>query len=116
MLVHPVGKYPKEKKVTDFFKNPQAKVKTADLKKLLGTYKDEKGEVEIIIEEKQLYAKLGDYKERFDPYNATEFEGEYLRAARFILTKEGKPEKVEILMTSDDIIELVYQKEETNKN
>jgi SagB-type dehydrogenase family enzyme len=114
VLVHPVGKYPKEKKITEFFKNPQAKVKTAEMKKLLGTYKNEKGEVEIIIEEKQLYAKLGDYKERFDPYNATEYEGEYLRAARFILTKDGKPKKVEILMASDEIVELVYQEEEDN--
>ena len=108
VLVHPVGKYPMEKKTTDFFLNPKAEVQITDLKKLLGTYNHDKFEVEMIIEDNQLFAKIGDYKERFDPHNATEFEGEYLKAARFILTKDGK-KKLIVLTSHDETRELVSQ-------
>ncbi|HUT82857.1 MAG TPA: SagB/ThcOx family dehydrogenase [Candidatus Bathyarchaeia archaeon] len=108
VLVQPVGKYPKEKKITEFFKNPKAEVKLAALKKLLGTYKYEKSKLEIILEEGQLFAILGDYKERLDPYNETEFEGEYLKALRFIFAKDGKVEKLLALTSHDNIREFLY--------
>ncbi len=114
VLVHPVGKYPKEKKVTEFFKNPQAKVKSEDLSKLVGTYTKDKSVVEIIFKEDQLFAKIGDYEEPFTPYNETEFEGEYLKAVRFILSSDGKVEKVIILNSHDDTTELIYQESESS--
>lgn len=118
VLVQPVGKYPKEKKITEFFKNPQAEAKTEDLKKLPGTYtRTHQGQtavVEISIEEEKLYAKIRDYKERLDSYNATEFEGEYFRVVRFILTKDGKPEKIIVLIiASGETVELIYQEPDT---
>ena len=113
ILLAPVGRYPKEKKVSEFFKNPKGKVKKEDLEKLTGIYKDDKSGVEIIIIEDQLYAKMGNYKEPFDPFNATEFEGEYIKAARFVLSKEGKPEKLLLLTQGDDVVELDIQQSDS---
>ena len=109
VLVQPVGKYPKEKKVTEFFKFPQAEVKADVFPKLLGFYASEKSKVEIIIHEEELFIKMGDYKEPLEPYNETEYTGEYLKAIRFILTKDGKPEKIIVLTSGDDLVEMVYE-------
>ncbi|NPE08937.1 MAG: SagB/ThcOx family dehydrogenase [Asgard group archaeon] len=115
VLLAPVGRYPEEKKVTDFFKNPKAKVKPDALSKLVGIYvKDDGNKIEFILKENLLVAKLGSYEEIVDPYNETEFEGEYLKAFRFILNKEGKPEKLVLLTRHDDTVELIYQKPESS--
>ena len=109
VLVHPVGKYSKEKKTTDFFKHPKAEVNPKALKKLVGKYKFEKYELEFLFEDEKLFAKLGDYTERWDAHNQTEFEGEYLKVARFILTKEDKPEKLIVTTSNGETYELLYQ-------
>ncbi len=107
VLVQPVGKYPKEKKVTEFFKKPKTEVDPTAFKKLQGIFTFENSTIEIVFEDNQLFAKMGDYKERLDPYNETEFEGDYVKAARFILTKDGKVEKLIILSSRDNIRELI---------
>jgi SagB-type dehydrogenase family enzyme len=109
VLLAPVGKYPREKKIADFFKSPKAEAKPDSLKKLVGLYAKDEMKLEFIILDDQLYAKMGDYKEPFEPYNETEFVGEYVKAARFILAKNGKPEKVIILTSSDDLVEMKFQ-------
>lgn len=114
VLLAPVGKYPKEKKVTTFFKKPKAEIKPGALKKLVGIYAKDDSKIEIIIKENQLYAKLGSYEESFDPYNETEFEGEYIKAARFLFSKDGKVEKLIILTSGDDTVELIYQNSESS--
>jgi hypothetical protein len=115
VLLAPVGKYPREKKVTDFFKNPKAKVKPDVLKKLVGLYAKDDRKLEFIILDNELYAKMGNYKEPFEPYNETEFVGEFIKAARFILTKSGKPEKVIILTSGDDIVEMEFQNQDSTE-
>jgi SagB-type dehydrogenase family enzyme len=114
VLLAPVGKYPKEKKVSSFFKNPKAKAKPEVLKKLVGLYEKDDSKLEIIFKENQLYAKLGSYEESFDSYNETEFEGEYVKAGRFILSKDGKVEKLIILTRDDKIVELIYKNSESS--
>lgn len=113
VLVAPVGKYPEEKKVSEFFKLPQAAVKPATLQKLVGVYANEKTKLEIIIKEDQLFVRMGDYQEPLEPYNETEFQGEYLKAVRFILKDKKKPEKMILLSSNDNIVELLYQPSDT---
>lgn len=112
VLLAPVGKYPQEKKLTEFFENPKAKAKLEDLKKLVGLYAKDDSKLEFIIKEDQLYAKMGDYMEPFVPYNEAEFAGEYIKGARFILSSKGVVEKVIILTSGDDLVEFLPQKKE----
>ncbi len=99
--------------MTEFFKNKKAKVKPEALSKLVGNYTKDESVVEIIFKEDKLIAKMGDYEELFDPYNELESEGEYLKAARFVLLSDGKVEKLVILTSGDNIVELVYQEPES---
>ncbi|NHJ41003.1 MAG: SagB/ThcOx family dehydrogenase [Asgard group archaeon] len=113
VLIAPVGKYLKEKKVSEFFKHPKAEVKLASLEKLVGFYANDKTRIELFIKDDQLFVKLGNYEEPLEPFNETEFQGEYLKAVRFILTSKSKPEKIIVLNTYDDINELFYQDSDT---
>jgi len=108
VLLAPVGRYQKEKKLTEFFRYPKKMVTPESLKKLEGKYK-RKNLVEFIVKDDNLLIKIGEFEENLDPYNELEFIGELsARAMRFELTKEGKPEKVIVLTTEDEEIELEY--------
>jgi len=109
VLLAPVGKYPVEKKVSEFFKLPKAEVNPSALQRLLGFYANEKTKIEIFAKENQLFVRMGSYEEPIKSFNETEFQGEYLKAVRFILTDKNKPEKLIALTTNDDIVELMYQ-------
>lgn len=113
VLVAPVGKYPEEKKVSEFFKQPQAEVKPAALQKLVGLYANERTKMEIIIKEDQLFVRSGHFEEPLDPYNETEFQGEFMKAVKFILTDKNKPKKMIFLSSHDTIVELLYQHPDT---
>lgn len=107
VLLAPVGRYPLEKKLADFFQHPKAKVKSDDLEKLVGLYAKDDMKFEFLVKDELLYVKMGDYMEPFDPYNKTEFAGEYIKGARFILSKKGVVEKVVILTSGDDLVEFL---------
>jgi len=108
VLLAPVGRYQKEKKLTEFFRYPKKMVTPESLKKLEGKYK-RKNLVEFIVKDDNLLIKIGEFEENLDPYNELEFIGELsARAMRFELTEEGKPEKVIVLTTEDEEIELEY--------
>jgi len=108
VLISPVGKYKREKKLTDFFKHPKRAVTQEDLKRLEGTYK-RTNIVEFVAKEDSLLVKIGDFEELLEPYNEWEFIGEYTaRALRFEFTEDGKPGKVIVLTPDDEEIELEY--------
>ncbi|NPD87686.1 MAG: SagB/ThcOx family dehydrogenase [Asgard group archaeon] len=108
VLLAPVGKYKEEKKLSEFFKYPKREITPEDLAKLIGKYK-RKNEVEFIVKDDNLVVKVGEFEEILDPYNETEFIGEFSsRALRFEFTEKGKPEKVIVLTTEDEIVELEY--------
>ncbi|RDE11692.1 MAG: thioester oxidase [Candidatus Thorarchaeota archaeon] len=108
VLLAPVGRYQREKKLTEFFKYAKKKVAPRSLKKLEGKYK-RKNLVEFIVKNGNLVAKIGEFEEILDPYNETEFIGELsARAMRFEFTEEGKPGKVVVLTAEDEEVELEY--------
>jgi len=108
VLIAPVGKYVKEKKLAEFFKNPKKEVNPEDLTKLTGKYK-RKNLIEFFIKDENLVIRIGEFEEILEPYNEMEFIGEYsARAFRFQFSKEGKPEKVVVLTTEDEIKEFDY--------
>ena len=108
VLLAPVGRYQKEKKLTEFFKYAKKEVSLESLKKLEGKYK-RKNLVEFLVKDGNLILKIGEFEEILDPYNEIEFIGEMsARAMRFEFTKEGEPEKVVVLTTEDEVIELGY--------
>jgi hypothetical protein len=108
VLVAPVGKYRKEKPLTEFFKFAKKEVTPESLQKLEGKYK-RKNLVVFIFKEGNLVIKIGDFEEVLEPYNETEFIAENsARAIRFEFTKEGEPEKVVALTAEDEEIELEY--------
>ncbi len=108
VLLAPVGKFAKEKKLSEFFKYPKKEINLDNLVKLTGKYK-RKNEVEFIVKEDNLVIKVGEFEEILEPYNEMEFIGEFSsRALRFEFTEEGKPEKVVVLTAEDEVIELEY--------
>ncbi|MFW9910171.1 MAG: SagB/ThcOx family dehydrogenase [Candidatus Thorarchaeota archaeon] len=108
VLIAPVGKYKKEKKLEHFFKYPKQEVTPESLHKLVGKYK-RKNVVEFIIKNDRLVIKIGEFEEVLDPYNEMEFIAEAsARALRFEFSKEGRPLKVIALTADDEEIELEY--------
>ena len=108
VLLAPVGRYQKEKKLTEFFKYAKKEASPESLKRLEGKYK-RKNLVEFILKDGNLVIKIEDFEEILEPYNETEFIGEFsARALRFEFTEDGKPEKVVALSTDDEEIELQY--------
>jgi SagB-type dehydrogenase family enzyme len=108
VLIAPVGKYQREKKLTEFFKYSKKVVSPESLKKLEGKYK-RKNLVEFVAKEGNLLVRIGDFEEILDPYNEMEFIGESAaRALRFEFTDEGKPSKVVVLTPDDEEVELEY--------
>jgi SagB-type dehydrogenase family enzyme len=108
VLLAPVGRYQKQKKLIEFFKYPKKEVTLGSLKKLEGKYK-RKNLVEFIVKNSHLVIKIGEFEEILEPYNEIEFIGEMsARAMRFEFTKEGKPEKVVVLNAEDEEFELEY--------
>ncbi len=109
VLVAPVGRYQKEKELTEFFKYPKKDVNPEDLKRLVGKYK-RKNVVEYIFRDDELVIKIGDFEEILEPYNDKEFVAELsARALRFEFTEDGKPNKVIALNFDDEEVELQYQ-------
>ncbi|MFX0106790.1 MAG: SagB/ThcOx family dehydrogenase [Candidatus Hodarchaeota archaeon] len=108
VLIAPVGKYQREKKLTEFFKHPKRAVSPEQLKKLEGKYK-RRNLVEFVEKEGNLLVKIGDFEEILEPYNDLEFIGEYTaRALRFEFTDDGKPGKVVVLTPDDEEMELEH--------
>ncbi|MFW9770120.1 MAG: SagB/ThcOx family dehydrogenase [Candidatus Thorarchaeota archaeon] len=108
VLIAPVGRYRKEKPLTEFFKYAKKEVSPENLQRLEGKYK-RKNLVEFVVKEGKLIIKIGDFEEILEPYNDTEFIGEFsARAIRFEFTKEGEPEKVIALNADDEEIELTH--------
>ncbi len=108
VLLAPVGKYQREKKLTEFFKYAKKDVTPENLKMLEGKYK-RNNLVEFIFKDGNLVIKIEDFEEILEPYNETEFIGEFsARAMRFEFTEDGRPEKVVALSVDDDEIELQY--------
>jgi SagB-type dehydrogenase family enzyme len=108
VLIAPVGRYRKEKPLTEFFKYAKKEVSPGNLQKLVGKYK-RKNLVEFLVKDGDLVIKIEDFEETLEPYNEMEFIGEYsARALRFEFTGEGRPEKVVALTADDEEIELEY--------
>ncbi len=108
VLLAPVGRYQREKKLTEFFKYAKKEVAPRSLKKLEGKYK-RKNLVEFIVRDGNLVVKIGEFEEILDPHNETEFIGEMsARAMRFEFTEEGKPKRVVVLTAEDEEVELEY--------
>jgi SagB-type dehydrogenase family enzyme len=108
VLLAPVGRYQKEKTLTEFFKYAKSQVTPESLQRLEGNYK-RKNLVEFIVKDGNLVIKIGGFEEILDPYNEVEFIGETsARAMRFEFTEEGKPHKVVVLTTEDEEMELEY--------
>ncbi|MBN2231026.1 MAG: SagB/ThcOx family dehydrogenase [Candidatus Thorarchaeota archaeon] len=108
VLLAPVGRYPEEKKLTEFFKNPKKKVTPESLKRLEGKYK-RNNLVEFIFKDSNLVIRIGEFEEILDPFNEVEFKAELsARAMRFEFTKDGKPSKLVVLTEEDAEIELEY--------
>jgi SagB-type dehydrogenase family enzyme len=108
VLIAPVGRYPREMKLTEFFKHSKRTVTAEQLKELEGKYK-RKNVVEFVVKEGSLLVKIGDFEEMLEPYNEWEFIGEYTaRALRFEFSEDGTPDKVVVLTPDDEEIELEY--------
>lgn len=108
VLHAPVGKYVREKKLSEFFKYPKKEASLDDLKKLIGKYK-RKNEIEFIIKNENLVIKIGEFEEILESYNDVEFIGEFsARAYRFELSDKGKSKKLIILSLEDEIKEFEY--------
>lgn len=108
VLLAPVGKYRKKKKLTEFFKYPKKEVTPESLKRLEGRYK-RKNLVEYLVKDGDLVIKIGDFEEALEPYNETEFIAETsARAIRFEFLEDGTPGKVVVLTQDDEEIELQY--------
>ncbi len=108
VLLAPVGRYRKEKKLTEFFKYAKKEVTPESLQRLVGKYK-RKNLVEFIVKDGNLVVKIGEFEEILTPFNELEFIGEIsARAMRFEFDKEGKPEKVVVLTADDEEIELEF--------
>ena len=108
VLVAPVGRYQKEKRLTEFFKYPKKAVTPEDLEKLQGKYK-RKNLVEYIVKDGNLVVRIGDFEEILDSYNEVEFIAETTaRAMRFEFSEDGRPEKVVVLTADDEEIDLEY--------
>ncbi len=108
VLLAPVGRYQKEKKLTEFFKYSKKEVTPENLERLQGKYK-RNNLVEYIVKNGDLVVKIGDFEEILDPYNEVEFIAEMsARAMRFEFSEEGKPEKVVVLTADDEEIYLEY--------
>ena len=108
VLHAPVGKYVKDKKLSEFFKYPKKEAKLEDMKKLTGKYK-RKNEIEFVIKNENLVIKVGEFEEILESYNDVEFIGEFsARAYRFELSEKGRPEKLVILSLEDEIKEFKY--------
>jgi SagB-type dehydrogenase family enzyme len=108
VLLAPVGRYPKEKKLTEFFKYPKKAVVSSSLRKLEGKYK-RNNLVEILAKDEKLIIRIGDFEEVLEPYNELEFIGNMTaRAMRFEFAEDGRPEKLVVLTSDDDEIEMKY--------
>jgi SagB-type dehydrogenase family enzyme len=112
VLVAPVGRYQKEKELTEFFKYPNKTVTPDDLKRLVGKYK-RKSLVEFLVKDDSLIIQIGDFQEILDPYNELEFIGEMsARALRFEFSGDGSPGKVIALTFDDEVVELLHVEDE----
>lgn len=108
VLIAPVGKCPREKKPTDFFKYSKKKVTAKDLKRLGGKYK-RNNIVEFSVRNGNLILSVGDFEEILIAHNAVEFIAESsAKALRFEFTEDGKPARVVVLTPDDEEIELTY--------
>jgi SagB-type dehydrogenase family enzyme len=108
VLLAPVGRYPKEKKLAEFFKYPKKAVTPDSLSKLEGKYK-RNNLVEFLVKDGNLTIRVNDFEEILEPYNELEFIGNTTaRAMRFVFTEEGRPEKLVVLTADDDEIELKF--------
>ena len=108
VLLAPVGRYRKEKKLTEFFKYGKKEVTPRNLKRLEGKYK-RRNLVEFIVKNGNLVVKIGEFEEILEPYNEIEFIGELsARAMRFEFTEDGKPGKVVVLTAEDEEVVLEY--------
>ncbi|MHA1927683.1 MAG: SagB/ThcOx family dehydrogenase [Candidatus Thorarchaeota archaeon] len=108
VLVAPVGKYVKEKKLEEFLKYPKKDITPKDLEKLTGKYK-RNNTVEFKVKDEKLVIEIGDFSEELEAYNEWEFIGEYSsRALRFEFSEDGKPVKVVALTPDDDVVELEF--------
>ncbi|MFX1369699.1 MAG: SagB/ThcOx family dehydrogenase [Promethearchaeota archaeon] len=108
VLLAPVGRFQREKELTEFFKYAKKEVTLADLKKLEGKY-ERNTLVEFVVKEASLVIKIGEFEEVLSPYNGLEFIAEQsARAMRFEFTKEGKPDKLVVLTAEDEEMELEY--------
>ncbi|TFG32095.1 SagB/ThcOx family dehydrogenase [Candidatus Thorarchaeota archaeon] len=102
VLVAPVGKYGKEKKLSEFFKYAKKKIDSASLKRLEGRFQ-RTNLIEFFVKDNDLFIRVEDFEEALTPYNELEFTGEVTaRAFRFELTKGGKPHSVLILSFDDE--------------
>ncbi len=107
VLLAPVGRYPKEKKLNEFFKYPKKKVAPENLKRLEGKYK-RNNLVEFFVKDNNLVIRIGEFEEILVPYNEFEFIAENsARALRFEF-EEDRPVRVVALTAEDEEIELNY--------
>ncbi len=107
VLIAPVGRYRKEKALTDFFKYPKKEVTPDDLKRLEGKYK-RNNLVEFFVRSGSLMLKIGDFEEMLESYNESEFIGDMsARAMRFEFTDDGSPARIVVLTADDEEIELL---------
>jgi SagB-type dehydrogenase family enzyme len=108
VLLAPVGRYKREKKLTEFFKFPKKAVDPKNLERLVGKYK-RNNVVEFIVKDGNLVAKIDDFEEILETYNEFEFVAEMIsRALRFEFSEEGEPEKVVVLTADDEEFNLEY--------
>lgn len=108
VLIAPVGRYQKEKKLTEFFKYPKKGVTLENLERLQGKYK-RNNLVEYIVRDGNLVVKIGDFEEILEPYNDVEFiAGMSARAMRFEFSEDGTPVKVVVLTADDEEVDLEY--------
>jgi len=106
VLLAPVGRYRKEKKLEEFFRYPKKDVTKDDLKRLQGKFKRKDVVMEFIVKDGGLHIKVDDFKEALESYNEFEFIGEMsAKALRFNLADDGKPKKIDILTFKDEEIE-----------
>ncbi|MFW9918728.1 MAG: SagB/ThcOx family dehydrogenase [Candidatus Thorarchaeota archaeon] len=107
VLLAPVGRYQKEKDLSEFFKYPQKAVTPDSLQRLIGKYK-RKSLVEFFVKDGSLGIQIEDFQEILEPYNDLEFIGEMsARAFRFEFAEDGTPNKVVALSFDDEEIELL---------
>ena len=106
VLVAPVGRYTKEKKLTEFFKYPKKDVTLEGLKRLEGKYK-RNNLIEFFVKDGDLCLRIGEFEEILESYNDLEFIGELsAKAIRFEFAKDGKPVKLIVLSVNDEEIEI----------